>query len=214
MTILVLDHVGFSVSEKKILENISFTVNQGEWVTLIGPSGSGKSTILKLLAGLDSATSGEILYDGKHIETLDLTQHRKDVSYFFQQATLFGETVEDNLAFPFEIRQLPFDKAKAVDALKSVNLSEKFLVKKVRELSGGEKQRVALVRNLMFEPNVLLLDEISAGLDSDTKQVVRRLLQAYHQSGHTIIEVTHDAEEIALAKRTINISGGRLTHEQ
>lgn len=155
--IFELKSVGLSDKDKSILTDINFSVSEGERLTLVGPSGSGKSSILKLLAGLTSATQGQILFRGKEIEKLDMPTYRREVSYCFQQPVLFGNTVEDNLRFPFTVRQLEFDKSKAITALKNVNLGEDFLTQGITELSGGEKQRVALIRNLLFEPQVFAI---------------------------------------------------------
>lgn len=125
-----------TVTEKVILDKITFQVNQGERVTLVGPSGSGKSSILKLLAGLVSLTQGTILVSEKNFSDLDMVFHRRTVSYCFQQPVLFDKTVKDNLAFPFEIRQLPFDQQKVEAALSSVALSPDFLEKKLRSCQG------------------------------------------------------------------------------
>lgn len=208
-----LQDVGLSSPEQTILEGISLTVREGDWLTLVGPSGSGKSSLLKLLAGLTSPTSGSIHFKGQNLQDLNLVDYRKEVSYFFQQAVLFGETVEDNLVFPFTIRNLPFDREKAMADLAKVNLPADYLTKKVRELSGGEKQRVAVIRNLMFDPKVLLLDEITAGLDAETKSLVRQLISHYHQSGKTIIDITHDKEDIEQAHKIFSIVGGRPAHD-
>ena len=208
--IFELKSVGLSDKDKSILTDIHFSVSEGERLTLVGPSGSGKSSILKLLAGLTSATQGQILFRGKEIEKLDMPTYRREVSYCFQQPVLFGNTVEDNLRFPFTVRQLEFDKSKAITALKNVNLGEDFLTQGITELSGGEKQRVALIRNLLFEPQVLLLDEVSAGLDAETKAIVNQLLTDYHISGKTLIEVTHDQSEIDGAKHILRIKDGRM----
>ncbi|MBF0709678.1 MULTISPECIES: ATP-binding cassette domain-containing protein [unclassified Gemella] len=213
MNIFELKNIDYISNDKSILKNINLSVKNGDRITLVGPSGSGKSSILKLLAGLQSPTNGRILFENKNIENLDMEDYRKEVSYFFQQAVLFGDTVKDNLEFPFIVRGLDFDKSKAVIALRSVNLSEEYLNHKIKDLSGGEKQRVALVRNMIFEPKVLLLDEITAGLDTDTKHLVHNLINEYHKKGKTIIEVTHDQEEIDLATSVINIEGGEIKYE-
>lgn len=210
MHLFQLQSVGLSDRDKSILTDISFTVLEGERLTLVGPSGSGKSTILKLLAGLTSTTSGTIFFQGRNIAELDMPTYRREVSYCFQQPVLFGQTVQDNLRFPYELRQLAFDQSKALKALERVNLEPAFLTKKITELSGGEKQRVALIRNLLFEPKVLLLDEISAGLDSETKAIVNKLLADYHAAGNTLIEVTHDQSEIEAAQKILKIEGGRV----
>lgn len=208
--LIQLETIGFSHEGKSILEGITFSISEGERVQLVGPSGSGKSTILKLIAGIQSPTQGQIFYQGRNLDDLDMPVYRRSVSYCYQQPVLFGTTVEDNLAFPYQIRQQDFDSEQALLALSSVDLSANFLQKKIIELSGGEKQRVALIRNLLFEPDVLLLDEITAGLDPRTKDIVRELLENYHAKGKTLIEVSHDQDEIMQAKRIISIQGGRM----
>lgn len=213
MKIFELEHLGLASPEKIMLEDVSLSVEAGAHLTITGPSGSGKSSLLKLLAALVSPSSGRIVYRGRDLEDLDPVAYRREVSYCFQQPLLFGQTVRDNMAFPFEIRQLPFDQERVLSALARLNLGPEFLEKPIKELSGGEKQRVALVRNLLFEPKVLLLDEVSSGLDEQTKLLLRAFLKDLHQEGVTLIEVTHDQKEIEAAERLVTIVGGRLTHE-
>ena len=109
MKIFELDNLGLVSPEKIILEEISLSVEAGAHLTITGPSGSGKSSLLKLLAALVSPSSGRIVYQGRDLEDLDPVTYRREVSYCFQQPVLFGQTVRDNVAFPFEIRQIPFD---------------------------------------------------------------------------------------------------------
>ena len=213
MKIFELDNLGFVSPEKMILEGISLSIKEGEHLTITGPSGSGKSSLLKLLAALVSPSSGQLFYQGQEMGDLDPVAYRREVSYCFQQPVLFGQTVRDNVAFPFEIRQIPFDQERVLTALARLNLGPEFLEKPIKDLSGGEKQRVALVRNLLFEPKVLLLDEVSSGLDEKTKILLRTFLKDLHQEGVTLIEVTHDQQEIEAAERLVTIVGGRLAHE-
>ena len=213
MKIFELDNLGLVSPEKMILEGISLSIKEGEHLTITGPSGSGKSSLLKLLAALVSPSSGLIFYQGQDLGDLDPVAYRREVSYCFQQPVLFGQTVRDNVAFPFEIRQIPFDQERVLTALARLNLGPEFLDKPIKDLSGGEKQRVALVRNLLFEPKVLLLDEVSSGLDEKTKILLRTFLNDLHQEGVTLIEVTHDQQEIEAAERLVTIVGGRLVHE-
>ncbi len=213
MKIFELEHLGLASPEKIMLEDVSLSVEAGAHLTITGPSGSGKSSLLKLLAALVFPSSGRIVYQGRDLEDLDPVAYRREVSYCFQQPLLFGQTVRDNMAFPFEIRQLPFDQERVLSALARLNLGPEFLEKPIKELSGGEKQRVALVRNLLFEPKVLLLDEVSSGLDEQTKLLLRAFLKDLHQEGVTLIEVTHDQKEIEAADQLLTIVGGRLTHE-
>ena len=213
MKIFELDNLGFVSPEKMILEGISLSIKEGEHLTITGPSGSGKSSLLKLLAALVSPSSGQLFYQGQEMGDLDPVAYRREVSYCFQQPVLFGQTVRDNVAFPFEIRQIPFDQERVLTALARLDLGPEFLDKPIKDLSGGEKQRVALVRNLLFEPKVLLLDEVSSGLDEKTKILLRTFLNDLHQEGVTLIEVTHDQQEIEAAERLVTIVGGRLAHE-
>ena len=213
MKIFELDNLGFVSPEKMILEGISLSIKEGEHLTITGPSGSGKSSLLKLLAALVSPSSGQLFYQGQELGDLDPVAYRREVSYCFQQPVLFGQTVRDNVAFHFEIRQIPFDQERVLTALARLNLGPEFLEKPIKDLSGGEKQRVALVRNLLFEPKVLLLDEVSSGLDEKTKILLRIFLNDLHQEGVTLIEVTHDQQEIEAAERLVTIVGGRLAHE-
>lgn len=212
--VLELKNIHLVADDKEILKDVSFDVQEGERVTIVGPSGSGKSSVLKLLSGLISVTDGQILYDGASLDTLNMATYRQSVSYCFQQPVLFGKTVKDNFALPFKIRNVAFDEQRVLSAIESVGLSPEFLMKPVISLSGGEKQRVALMRNLLFMPRVLLLDEVTAGLDAMTKEVVNRVITEYHQSGHTIIEVTHDQSEIDKALRLITIEGGRFIDDK
>lgn len=208
--ILSLKNVGYRVKDKDIISNFSLDIATGAFLTIVGPSGGGKSTLLKLLANLISPTSGEIDFKDKNINAYSPTNYRRQVSYCFQQPSLFGENVKDNLEFPFKIRKQTPDQSKMEQVLESVDLKPDFLNKNITELSGGEKQRVALIRNLLFKPEVLLLDEITTGLDNDSKEIVHRLIQNVHKDNTTIIQVTHDNDEIHQAGQIIKVAEGKL----
>lgn len=209
MDIIELNKVSYQVEDKPILKDIDLHVAEGQRITLTGPSGSGKSTILKLVSSLISPTQGQINFQGKDVAQLDPISYRRQVSYCFQQPSLFGTTVADNLRFPFELRDEPFNQQQAVELLWQVDLDESYLNKKIETLSGGEKQRVALIRNLLFPPKVLLLDEVTTGLDENSKAIVHKLIRNYHQEGTTILEVTHDATELDLSNHLITIKEGK-----
>lgn len=209
--LLKMNHLGYEAEGKVILKGIDFSVEEGEFVTITGPSGSGKSTLLKIIASMLSQTSGEILYQNKRVEDYEPTSYRKEVSYCFQTATLFDKTVEDNLAFPYEIRNQTFDKQKALSNLNKVSLGAEYLAKSVNNLSGGEKQRVALIRNILFLPKVILLDEVTSALDSENQEIVRKLIHTLNQEqGVTVLWVTHNPVEIQLSSRIIHLVDGEM----
>ncbi len=131
------------------------------------------------------------------------------MSYCFQQPSLFGRTVQDNLTFPYTIRQQPADPERLTAALATMSLPAAMLTKPITELSGGEKQRIALLRNLLFEPKLLLLDEVTTGLDAVTKDTVHQVIAEANARGVTVLSVTHDDRELAQATRTITIAAGR-----
>lgn len=215
MNILEVQHVSFKVGNQQILNDISFNVADQEVVTISGPSGSGKSTLVRIIATLQSRTSGEITYNGKGIDSYDPIQYRREVSYCFQQPTLFGETVRDNLKFPYDIRNQAFDEQHAKDALQSVDLNADYLNKHITELSGGERQRVAMLRNVMFHPKILILDEVTAGLDETNKHIVHQMMERFNQDDKiTMITITHDQEEMDNAKRLITIENGQLKGDE
>lgn len=211
--ILEIKDLSYQVSDKQILKHINLNIEKGKYLTVIGPSGSGKSTLMRIIASMISATSGEVLFNGQSIESFEPTDYRQKVSYAFQQPTLFGKTVRENLAFPFEVRNKDFDEKKVNQYLKMVNLDESYIDKSVNDVSGGEKQRIALLRNLLFQPEVLITDEVTAGLDTDNKAIVHKMLQEFNDRGLTILRVTHDESEISEAQATITIKDGELIND-
>lgn len=214
MTIIELKNVNYQVGKWIILNNLSFGIKNGDFLTLIGPSGAGKSTILKLIANLISPSSGTIFYHGSDIQKLDPIKYRRQVMYCFQQPVLFGKTVKDNLSFPYQIRNKEVDLARLDSLLKIVYLPAEFLNKEINSLSGGEKQRVALIRSIVFLPKVLLLDEVTTGLDGKSKEIVHRLIESVHRQGTTIVQVTHDQSEIQVAKNVLEIKSRGLVNQK
>ncbi|MBM9560620.1 ATP-binding cassette domain-containing protein [Limosilactobacillus fermentum] len=205
MALIELKNVTYQVGDEQVLKEVNLKLEEGDWFTLTGPSGCGKSTILRLIADLISATSGELTYQGQAIESYQPEEYRRQVSYCFQQANLFGETVRDNLEFPYLVRGQKIDQKRAEAVLKTVALDASYLDKKIVDLSGGEKQRVGLVRNLLFTPQVLLLDEVTTGLDEENKRIVRATIEDAYQQGVTIMEITHDQVELANAKHLVKM---------
>ncbi|OEG15445.1 spermidine/putrescine ABC transporter ATP-binding protein [Enterococcus quebecensis] len=212
---LKTESVSFKHNEQSIITDMTISFEKGSHTTITGPSGSGKSTVLKLLASLLTPTTGKILFNDQDIAGLRPENYRMQVSYCFQQPSLFGETVRDNFMFPYEVRKKDFQESHVLELLKEVKLPERYLNKKITELSGGEKQRIALIRNVIFLPEVLLLDEVTAGLDEESKQIVNQwLLQLNQEKNVTLIRVTHDTEEIAQSTIVKRIVAGRLEEEK
>lgn len=208
---LKTEHIYFQHEEQIILNDITTSFEKGSHTTITGASGSGKSTFLKLLASLLTPTKGAITFNDQNITALVPENYRMQVSYCFQQPSLFGKTVRDNFMFPYEVRKKEFQENHVLNLLKEVKLPESYLDKKITELSGGEKQRVALIRNVIFLPEVLLLDEVTAGLDEESKAIVNQwLLQLNQEKNITLIRVTHDPEEIAQATIVKKIVAGSL----
>jgi putative ABC transport system ATP-binding protein len=205
--LLDLKDVSFTLNQRPLLEPVSFTLNAGEFTLLTGPSGSGKSTPLKIIAALQTQTGGSIQFKGEDITGLKTEKYRQQVSYCFQTPSLFGDTVRDNLALPYQIRGQKMDEAKVKQWLERVNLPADMLDKKAQELSGGEKQRVSLLRNLQFMPDILLLDEITSALDEDNKQNVNQIIaNLVEQENLAVLWVSHDTHEIHHAKNVITLS--------
>ena len=204
--LLQLRKVGYQAGATKILNNISFMLNAGEFKLITGPSGCGKSTLLKIVASLISPDTGDILFEGEEIATLKPETYRQQVSYCAQTPVLFGDTVYDNLIFPWQIRnKTPEPKAFLAD-LAHFELSETILQKNITALSGGEKQRISLIRNLQFLPQVLLLDEITSALDEHNKENVNDIIHRYVRDKNiAVLWVTHDKDEINHADNVITL---------
>ncbi|ARU94539.1 iron efflux ABC transporter ATP-binding subunit FetA [Tatumella citrea] len=208
--LLELSNICFRAGNTPILNDISLSLRPGEFTLITGPSGCGKSTLLKIASSLISADSGNIRFDGKSIDSYSPEEYRRQVSYCAQTPALFGETVEDNLSFPWQLRQKKADAQQLKQDLQRLALPENLLSKPVTELSGGEKQRVSLLRNLQFLPRVLLLDEITSALDDSNKRRVNDLIHQYvREKNLGVLWVTHDRNEINHADNVITLTANQ-----
>ena len=183
--------------EALIVKDLNLDIRKGEFLTLLGPSGSGKTTSLMMLAGFETPTAGEILLGGRSINKLP--PHKRDMGMVFQNYALFPHmTVSENLAFPLSVRGMPkLDvKERGKRALSMVQL-EGFRNRYPAQLSGGQQQRVALARALVFEPQLVLMDEPLGALDKQLREQMQMEIKHLHQSlGVTVVYVTHDQGEI------------------
>ena len=177
MEIINIKDVYYSLDNTDILKGISIDIKEGDCISLVGQSGSGKSTLMKLCADLISISKGNIAYRGKDYMSYDPVQLRQKISYCVQIPQLFGKTVYDNLEFPSKIRKETMDRKKVIYLLERFNLDESYLAKDINSLSGGEKQRIAIIRNLIYTPDILLLDESTASLDSENARVIEEYVK-------------------------------------
>ncbi len=194
------------------VEDFNLTVKRGEFVTFLGPSGCGKTTTLRMIAGFEIPTEGEILLDGKEIG--NLPPNKRPINTVFQRYALFPHlNIFDNIAFGLKIKKLPKDeiKRKVKRVLEMVDL-EGFETRKVATLSGGQQQRIAIARALVNEPQILLLDEPLGALDLKMRKEMQLELKSMHERlGITFIYVTHDQEEaLTMSDKIVVMSEGRM----
>lgn len=191
MSILKLSKIDYNVGERKILNNINLRIEKGELISIVGKSGSGKSTLLKMIGDLIIASSGDIYFKGSNYEKIEPTELRKKVSYCVQVPILFGEIVKDNFDFVFSVRNEKYNSKIVNRLLHQFDIPKEYLKKKIETLSGGEKQRIALIRNLLFKPEILLLDEVTSALDDINTKIVEKYIKNLNKQGVTIIWITH-----------------------
>jgi putative ABC transport system ATP-binding protein len=196
------------------LRGVTLTVNPGELVAVMGPSGSGKSTLLHLAGGLDRPSAGEVHVEGEHLATLDRRRlarlRRRRIGYVFQDLNLLASlTAVENVALPLELDGVPVRRARAaaLAALAEVDL-DGFAPRFPDEISGGQQQRVAIARALVGDRRLVLADEPTGALDSQTGEAVLRLLRSRVDSGAAAVLVTHEARHAAWADRVIFLRDG------
>jgi putative ABC transport system ATP-binding protein len=211
MAILEFKDVSYTHNEKNILENISIEIDLGDFISIVGHSGSGKSTFLKLCSDLITPTDGYIKYKDKYFSDYDPIELRKNIAYCFQTPYLFGDTVMDNISFAYSIRGKKIDLDRVNKLFSMFNLNEDYLEKEVLNLSGGEKQRISIIRSLLFNPEVLLLDEVTSALDVDNTLVVESVINSLNEKGTTILWVTHNIEQSRkYANKVLTIDTGKI----
>lgn len=201
------------------LRGVSFQAEQGEFLAIMGESGSGKTTLLNILAGLDRQTSGQVTLRGVNVEKIsdqDLSQFRRDcLGYVFQDMKLLETfSLRDNIYLPLVLAERPLAEIETRAEALAKNLGIEMLLDKFPyELSGGEKQRGAIARALMNSPALLLADEPTGQLDSQTSHEILDIFAACHAQGQTIIMVTHSQQAAAYASRVLIMKDGRIATE-
>lgn len=206
-------------SRVEALRNVSFTVEQGEYVAIMGESGSGKTTLLNILAALDEPTAGTVRLDGHELGKIrekDAAAFRRDnLGFVFQEFNLLDTfTLEDNIYLPLVLMGMSYEdmRARLMPVARELGLTE-LLKKYPYEVSGGQKQRAAVARAIITEPKLLLADEPTGALDSGSTDELLRLFAAINRAGQTILMVTHSVKAASRAGRVLFIKDGQVFHQ-
>jgi putative ABC transport system ATP-binding protein len=200
----------------RALDGLDLTIEQGEFLAVVGPSGSGKSTLMNIVGCLDRPTGGRYLLDGLDVAELDddglAALRSRSIGFVFQSYNLLPRTTAlENVATPLAYQGIrrPEREARAREALERLGLGDR-LTHEPAELSGGQQQRVAIARALVTEPAIILADEPTGNLDSTSGAEVMGILRELHASGRTVLLITHDADVATFADRQVHVRDGRL----
>ena len=207
-------YYGTGETEVRALDGVSFSVEKGEFVAIVGSSGSGKSTLLHMLGGLDRPTAGTVLVDGKELSALgeeELTIfRRRKIGFVFQSYNLVPVlNVYENIVLPIKLDGNKVDEEYVTRVVEALGLEAK-LWNLPNQLSGGQQQRVAIARAIAQAPPIILADEPTGNLDSGSTGEIMQIMKELHKEGRTIILITHDNEIAARAERVIKIKDGRI----
>ena len=209
---------GKDYSEVIALDGVSFSVEKGEFVAIIGTSGSGKSTLMHLIGGVDTPTLGEVTVDGASVHSQsekELTLYRrKKVSMIYQFFNLLPMlNVRDNVSLPSELDKRSVDEKELLDVLKALGIEDKEFYYP-NQLSGGQQQRVAIARALITKPSILLADEPTGNLDSkNTLEIMELFRLSNRKFGQTVLIVTHDEKVADMCDRIIQVEDGRIVRD-
>jgi len=202
------------------LRGVSFEIQPGEYVAVMGPSGSGKSTLMNLIGCLDTPSKGRYVLRGKVVSEMNDDElaaiRNREIGFVFQTFNLLPRaTALHNVELPLVYAGIPKEKRleQAKRAIEMVDLTER-MTHKPNELSGGQRQRVAIARALVMNPSILLADEPTGNLDSATGEEIMKLFERLHEQGHTIILVTHERDIAEHAHRTIHIRDGKIESDE
>ncbi|MBU5462323.1 ABC transporter ATP-binding protein [Lachnoclostridium sp. MSJ-17] len=216
MSLLEIKNVSKIYGPLKALDNVNLTVENGEWLAIMGPSGSGKSTMMNIIDCMDKPSLGEVILDGVDIAKESgrkLTEIRRDkIGLIFQQFHLVNYlTAVENVMVSQYYHSMP-DEKEALEALERVGLKDR--AKHLpSQLSGGEQQRVCIARALINHPEIILADEPTGNLDEANENIVIDIFKQLHRQGTTLIVVTHDPEVAEVAQRTVVLEHGKLVRE-
>lgn len=209
----------FGKNELEALKSINFTVEAGEYIAIMGESGSGKTTLLNILALLDRPTSGKVILMGKDLQEIKDSEmakfRRENLGFVFQDFNLLDNfTVKENILLPLVLsdEKISVMEEKLIKIAKKLNVSD-LLNKYPYEISGGQKQRTAIARALISDPKILLADEPTGALDSNSTRELLKVFKDLNQDGETILMVTHSIMAASEAKRVLFIKDGEIYHQ-
>lgn len=209
----------FGNNQVEALKNVNFSVEKGEYVAVMGESGSGKTTLLNILASLDKPTSGEVLLNGKNIIAIkdnEISRFRRDnLGFVFQDFNLLDTfSIQDNIFLPLVLAGKSYTEmqSRIVPIVEKLGITE-ILAKFPYEISGGQKQRAAVARALITNPQLILADEPTGALDSHATEQLLKLFSKINQEGQTIVMVTHSARAASHASRVLFIKDGEVFHQ-
>ena len=209
----------FGKNELEALKSINFTVEAGEYIAIMGESGSGKTTLLNILALLDRPTSGKVILMGKDLQEIKDSEmakfRRENLGFVFQDFNLLDNfTVKENILLPLVLsdEKISVMEEKLLKTAKKLNVSD-LLNKYPYEISGGQKQRTAIARALISDPKILLADEPTGALDSNSTRELLKVFKDLNQDGETILMVTHSIVAASEAKRVLFINDGEIYHQ-
>lgn len=215
----ITKHYDMGETTVRALDGVDLTIEEGEFIAILGPSGSGKSTLMHLLGFLDQPTDGELVFDGEEVSSIPANyraQIRSDkIGFVFQTFNLLPRlNVLKNVMLPISYSRTPQRGAneRAIRALERVGMSDR-AHHRPNQLSGGQRQRVAIARALMNEPRLILADEPTGNLDSITAESILRLFKELNEQGRTIILVTHDEKVARFTRRQIHVLDGKICKE-
>ena len=215
-SLLELKNISKIYGELRALDNVSLTVDRGEWIAIMGPSGSGKSTMMNIIGCLDKPTKGEVILDGRDISkesNRKLTElHRDKIGLVFQQFHLINYlNAVENVMVAQYYHSMP-DEKEALEALERVGLKDR--AKHLpSQLSGGEQQRVCIARALINSPELILADEPTGNLDEANENIVLDIFRQLHREGTSLVVVTHDPEVGEVAQRMVRLDHGRIVSD-
>ncbi|MBD1842412.1 ABC transporter ATP-binding protein [Cyanobacteria bacterium FACHB-63] len=203
---------GTSIAGSEILRNVSFTVNKGDRIAIVGASGSGKTTLFKLLNRLVEPSLGSIEFEGKRYQDIPVLQLRQQILFVAQEPKLFGMTVREALSYPLTLRSVKDIDPRIDGVINRMNIPREWLDRSELELSTGERQWIAIARALICQPKVLLLDEPIANLDANRSETLLRVLA---QVDSTVLAVTHQFEWAEqLSDRVLQLQQGQLIRDE